>query len=145
MQLCQNSFGNKLNQSLERIIFIGLNLALLVSTGIPLLLSTTQVISESERQLRYQQFIDEVDETILFAERNQIFTTKEISVPENLTMSAQYNQLVFRFYLSSWFIISRSYGRNITVEGPSAPGPYLLCVSIDALSIEVLFQHSGGF
>lgn len=144
MRLCQNSFGNDLNQSLERIVFIGLNLALLVSTGIPLLLSTTQVISESERQLRYRQFIDEVDETILFADQNQVFTTKQISVPENLTVTAQYNQLVFRFYLGSWFITTRSYEHNMTVEGPTTPGPHLLCISLEELSIRVLFQPSRG-
>jgi len=131
-----------LNQSLERIIFIGLNLALLVSTGIPLLLSTTQVISESEQLLRYEQFIEEVDKAILFAEQNQVFTTRQVSVPENITITAQYNQLVFRFYLGSWFAATRSYARNITVEGPTTPGPYLLCISLEELNIRVLFQRS---
>ena len=134
-----------MNQSLERIVFIGLNLALLVSAGIPLLLSVTHVISESEQQLRYQQFIDEVDETILFAERTELFTTKHVSVPENLTMTSKQNRLEFRFYLNSWFLITRSYERNITVEGPSAPGAYVLCVSVDEFIIQVLFQRSGGF
>jgi hypothetical protein len=129
---------------LERIIFIGLNLALLVSAGVPLLLSTTQILSESERQLEYQQFIDEVDKTILFAEQNQVSTTRQISVPENLSVSAQYNQLVFRFYLGSWFVTTRSYEHNMTVEGPTAPGPHLLCVSIEGVSIRVLFQPSRG-
>jgi hypothetical protein len=133
-----------LNQSLERIIFIGLNLALLVSAGIPLLLSTTQVISEGERQLEYQQFIDEVDKTILFAEQNQVSTTRQISVPENLTVTAQYNQLVFRVYLGSWLVTTRSYEHNMTVEGPTAPGPHLLCISVEDVSIRVLFQPSRG-
>lgn len=133
-----------MNQSLERIIFIGLNLALLVSAGIPLLLSTTQVISEGERQLEYQQFIDEVDKTILFAEQNQVSTTRQISVPENLTVTAQYNQLVFRVYLGSWLVTTRSYEHNMTVEGPTAPGPHLLCISVEDVSIRVLFQPSRG-
>ena len=133
-----------MNQSLERIIFIGLNLALLVSAGIPLLLSTTQVISEGERQLEYQQFIDEVDKTILFAEQNQVSTTRQISVPENLTVTAQYNQLVFRVYLGSWLVTTRSYEHNMTVEGPTAPGPHLLCISVEDVSIRVMFQPSRG-
>lgn len=133
-----------MNQSLERIVFIGLNLALLVSTGVPLLLSTTQVISETARQLEYQQFIDEVDEAILFAEHNQVSTTREISVPENITLTAQYNQLVFKFYLGSWFVTTRSYEHNMTVEGPTAVGPHLLWVSMEDEGIQVLFQPSRG-
>jgi hypothetical protein len=121
-----------------------LNLALLVSAGIPLLLSTTQVISESERQLEYQQFIDEVDKTILFAEQNKVSTTRQISVPENLSITAQYNQLVFRFYLGSWLVTTRSYEHNMTVEGPTAPGLHLLCIFVEDVSIRVLFQPSRG-
>jgi hypothetical protein len=129
-----------LNQSLERIVFIGLNLALLVSTGIPLLLLTTQVISEATQQMEYQQFIDEVDEAVLFAEQNQASTMREISVPENITVTAQYNQLAFKFYLGSWFVITRSYEHNVTVEGPKAVGPHLLLISIEGEGIRVLFQ-----
>jgi len=133
-----------LNQSLERILFIGLNLALLVSAGIPLLLSTTQVISEGERQLEYQQFIDEVDKTILFAEQNQVSTTRQVSVPANLNVTAQYNQLVFRFYMGGWLVTTRSYEHNMTIEGPKAPGLHLLSISVEDVSIRVLFQPSRG-
>ena len=123
-------------------MLIGLNLALLVSTGIPLLLSTSQIISESERQLAYQQFIDEVDEVILHVEQNQVFTTKQISVPDNITVSSHQNQLVFRFYLSNWFVTTRSYDYDITVEGPASSGAYLLSVSLQESGIHVLFQPS---
>ena len=115
-----------------------------MSAGIPLLLSTTQVISEGERQLEYQQFIDEVDKTILFAEQNQVSTTRQVSVPENLSIAAQHNQLVFRFYIGSWLVTTRSYEHNMTVEGPEAPGLHLLCISVEDVSIRVLFQPSRG-
>jgi hypothetical protein len=131
-----------MNQSLERIVFIGLNLALLASTGIPLLVSTTQIISESERQLEYQQFIDEVDEMILYVQQNQVSATRQVSIPNNITVSALHNQLVFRFYLNTWFVVTRSYEYNITVEGPAGPGSHLLSVSLRELIIQVLFQLS---
>lgn len=129
-----------MNQSLERIIFIGLNLTLIISIGLPLLLSTTHVITETEQQLIYQQFINDVDETILFADQNQISVIRKINVPKNLTMETQLNQLIFQFFSGDWYVIHRSYRCMIILDAPSVNGPHLIQVNATTDTIHVSFQ-----
>ena len=129
-----------MNQSLEKIVFIGLNLIILTSIGLPLLFSTTQVLNELEHQLVYHKFIDEVDESILLAYENRIDLTRSIEVPPNLTISAESNQLVFRFFYNSWHVTSRSYQCMINVEGPIISGPHLLTINATDTIITIRFQ-----
>lgn len=129
-----------MNQSLEKIVFIGLNLTILASIGLPLLFSTTQVLNELEQQLVFHQFIDEVDESVLLAYENRITLTRSIEVPPNLTISAESNQLVFRFYYNSWHVTSRSYQCMISVEGPVKSGPHIMTINATDTIIAIRFQ-----
>lgn len=130
-----------MNQSLEKLIIIGLNLSILVSVGIPLLATTTQVLIEAESQLEIQQFIDEVDATLLFAEENWLSTDQPIYVPPNITISSHHNHLLFRFFIyNSWHMVVRSYKHNITVDGPVTPGPHVLHVTVNTSTFHLHFE-----
>jgi hypothetical protein len=129
-----------LNQSLEKIIFIGLNLTLFVSVGVPLLLSTTQVITESEQQIAIQQFINEVDESVLFSDQNGIPVTSTIYVPVNVTVASQNHHLIFTFYYERWHTTALIYEHEVIVEGPTSPGPHYLEVTVDDVYLYVLFD-----
>ncbi|MCW3988410.1 MAG: hypothetical protein NWE87_08900, partial [Candidatus Bathyarchaeota archaeon] len=120
-----------MNQSLEKIIFIGLNLTLFVSVGIPLLLSTTQVITESEQQIAIQQFINEVDEGVFFSDQNGIPVTRTIYVPVNITVTSQHHHLIFTFFYERWYTTARIYQHKVTVDGPTSPGPHFLEITLD--------------
>lgn len=132
-----------MNQSLEKIIIIGLNLTILVSIGIPLLLSTTQIISEAEQQLIYQQFIDEVDETIIFAEQNWVSLNQTLNVPANISIEAQNHRLVFKFFCNGWHITTRSYQVKITIMGPTTDGPHLLQITAGDAHLHIIFKPSS--
>ncbi len=129
-----------MNQSLEKIIFIGLNLTLFVSVGVPLLLSTTQVITESEQQIAIQQFINEVDESVLFADQNGIPVTSTIYVPVNVTVTSDNHHLIFTFYYERWHTTALIYQHEVTVEGPTSPGPHYLDVTVDDVYLYVVFD-----
>jgi hypothetical protein len=133
-----------LNQSLEKLIIIGLNLTILVSVGLPLLLSTTQIISEAEQQLIYQRFIDEVDETIIFAEQNWISLNQTINVPANISIEAQNQRLVFKFFYNEWHITSRSYQVRIILTGPTTDGPNLFKIITGDAQLYIFFETSHG-
>lgn len=133
-------YGTNLNQSLEKIVFIGLNLVLIISIGLPLLFTTTQVISETEQSLLYQGFIQDVDETIVFADQNRILVTREIDVPDNMTLEAEYNQLVFKYFMDRWYVISRSYRCVINLNGPQSKGQHLLEVNATDTMIIINFS-----
>lgn len=132
-------YGTNLNQSLEKIVFIGLNLVLIISIGLPLLFTTTQVISETEQSLLYQGFIQDVDETIVFADQNRIHVTREIDVPDNMTLEVEYNQLVFKYFMDRWYVISRSYRCVINLNGPQSKGQHRLEVNATNTMIIINF------
>jgi hypothetical protein len=130
-----------LNQSLEKIIFIGLNLTLFVSVGVPLLLSTTQVITESEQQIAIQHFINEVDENVLFSDQNGIPITTTIYVPVNITVTSQQHHLIFTFYYERWHTTALIYQHQVIVEGPTCSGPHYLEVTVDDVNLYVVFER----
>jgi hypothetical protein len=136
----QAKYGTTLNQSLEKVAIIGINLFLLVSVGLPLLFTTTEVIIETEQSLRYQHCIQEIDEAILLADQNRIPITKEIAIPVNLTLKAEFNQLIFKYYLDGWFVISRSYRCYITVDGFNQGQVNLLHVNANDTTICLQFE-----
>jgi hypothetical protein len=130
-----------MNQSLEKIIFIGLNLTLFVSVGIPLLLSTTQVITESEQQLAIQQFIDEVDESVFFSDQNGIPVTRTIYVPVNVTVTSQHHHIIFTFFYERWHTTALIYQHEVILDGPSSPGLHHLEVTVDDVNLYVQFEQ----
>ena len=83
-----------------------------------------------------------IDETINLAVQRHAPITRTINVPTNLTVTAQYNQLIFKFFYNSWFITTRYYQYNITIEGPTTFGPHNLFVTVDATGIYILFELS---
>jgi len=131
-----------LNQSLEKIIIIGLNLTILVSIGFPLFLSTTQILSEAEQQMIYQEFIDEVDETIIFAEQNWLSLNQTLNVPANISIEAQNQQLIFKFFCNGWYITTRTYQVKITIIGPNTTGPHLLQILTGDAQLNIFFKPS---
>ncbi len=130
-----------MNQSLEKIVIIGLNLTLLVSIGIPLLFTTTQVLSQSEQTIEFQQFVQDIDELILRADQNRSYLTTQIIVPPNVTLEAVSNQLVFKVYLENWHIITRTYRCSLQISGLSHSGYYHLSINATESIILITFQR----
>lgn len=129
-----------MNQSLEKVVIIGLNLLLLVSVGLPLLFTTTEVITETEQSLIYQHCIQVIDEAILLADQNRIPITREIAIPVNLTLEAEFNLLIFKYYLDGWFVITRSYRCFIVVDGFNQNQVHLLHVNANDTTICLQFE-----
>ncbi|MFW9830250.1 MAG: hypothetical protein ACFFD8_00510 [Candidatus Thorarchaeota archaeon] len=129
-----------MNQSLEKIVIIGLNLTLLITIGLPLLITTTQVISESEQSIVFQNFVNDVDSSILLADQSGESVSVRVVVPSNVTLEAEYNQLIFKVYLDSWYIITRTYRYTIFLVGPSHSGLHLLTITPTNSSLQILFQ-----
>lgn len=119
-----------------------MNLSILVSIGLPLLLSTTQILSEAEQQMIYQDFIDEVDKTVIFAEQNWISLNQTLNVPTNISIEAQNQQLVFKFFCNGWHITTRSYQVKITIMGPTTDGPHLLQIFTGDAQLNIIFEPS---
>lgn len=135
-----DTFEKKLNQSLEKIVIIGLNLTLLVTIGIPLLFTTTDVLSQSEHVIEFQQFVQELDELILTNEQEQSFQTAQIIVPPNLTLEAVNNQLIFKVYIQDWHILTRTYRHSLQVIGPIYAGHNQVSINATDLAILISFQ-----
>jgi len=133
-------FGTFVNQSLEKIIIIGLNLTLLVTIGVPLFLTTTQVITETEQSLSFQQFVNDVDETILVADYNRTIQTRPLIIPSNITLETEYNQLIFKIYIDSWHILTRTYRCTILLSGSIIGGLQILTVNATDTVIQVIIQ-----
>lgn len=129
-----------MNQSLEKIIIIGLNLTLLFTVGIPLLFTTSQVIFVTDQSLTFQQFINDIDETILTADESQTALVKTIIVPNNVSLEAEFNQLIFKVYLDSWYIITRTYRCTIFLTAPLGSGVHILTVNASVSSIQIVFE-----
>jgi hypothetical protein len=130
-----------LNQSLEKIVIIGLNLTLLVTIGVPLLITTTNVLSQSEQAIAFQQFVQDIDELILTADHERIFLTTQIFVPANLTLEAVNNQLIFKIYLENWHIVTRTYRCSLQISGLSDLGYHQLSVNATESIILITFQR----
>lgn len=129
-----------MNQSLEKIIIIGLNLTLLITIGLPLLITTTQVISESEQSIIFQQFVLDVDETIQIADQSRTSISVQVMVPSNVSLEAELNQLIFKVYLGSWYIITRTYRCTILLSGPISNGLHLMTITSTNTSLQITFQ-----
>ena len=129
-----------MNQSLEKIIIIGLNLTLLVTIGLPLLLATNQVISDTQQTVEFHQFVQEVDETILLADQNQSNITKHIIVPSNVSLSIEHTQLIFKIYLGSWQMAARTYRLPLQLVGPTQNGLHWLSVNATTTFISIAFH-----
>ncbi len=132
---------NKLNQSLEKIVIIGLNLTLLVVIGVPLLFSSVQIISDSDQSITFQYFIQDLDESILLADQSRTKITRQIMVPENVSIDAVHNQLVFKIHLETWHIITRTYRCPIQLDGPTQSGNHLLSINVTEITIQITFQR----
>ena len=130
-----------MNQSLEKIVIIGLNLTLLIAIGVPLLFSTTQVISQSEQAISFQQFVQNIDDLILTADQERTQITTQIVVPENVTIEAVNNQLIFKVFLKDWHIVTRIYRCLLQVVGYSQAGYYQLSISATESIIVIEFQR----
>ncbi|MFX0169286.1 MAG: hypothetical protein ACFE89_08040 [Candidatus Hodarchaeota archaeon] len=129
-----------MNQSLEKIIIIGLNLTLLVTIGVPLLFATTQVISETEHTVAFQNFVQEVDETILLADQGQSVIVKQVFVPVNVSILTENTQLIFKIYLGSWQMAARTYRCPLQLSSPTQSGLHWLTVNATSSSISISFQ-----
>lgn len=129
-----------MNQSLEKIVIIGLNLSLLVTIGLPLLFNTGQLLHQSEQAIAFQQFVQNIDELILSADNQQTCLTTEIFVPANLTLEAVNNQLIFKVYLDNWHIITRTYRSSLMISGLNQPGYYQLLINATESAIQLIFQ-----
>lgn len=130
-----------MNQSLEKIIIIGLNLTLLVAIGVPLLFSTTQIISQSEQTITFQNFVHEVDEAILTADQERVTQTKQIIIPTNVSLEVVNTQLIFKIYLDDWHMVSRTYRCPIQIDGIIHSGAHRLTVSVSDTLILLTFER----
>lgn len=135
-----DSIGIELNQSLEKIVLIGLNLILLISIGVPLFLTTTQVISETEQSLMFEQFVQDVDESVLQADQSQNLFSKRIIVPANVSLECENNQLIFKTYLNSWYIITRTYRCPILLTASPEIGVNRLIIAVNETLIQIAFE-----
>jgi hypothetical protein len=135
-----DSIGTELNQSLEKIVLIGLNLTLIIAIGVPLFFTTTQVISETEQSLSFQQFVQDVDETILQADQSQTTLTKHIIVPANVSLECEKNQLIFKTYMTSWYIVTRTYRCPIFLTSSPEMGSNKLIITVNETLIQITFQ-----
>lgn len=135
-----NSIGTELNQSLEKIVLIGLNLILLIAIGVPLFLTTTQVISEAEQSLLFEQFVQEVDDSIHQADQGQTTVTKQIIVPANVSLECENNQLIFKTYLNSWYVVTRTYRCPISLTASPQKGANRLIIAANETLIQITFQ-----
>ncbi|MFX0078411.1 MAG: hypothetical protein ACFE8O_04155 [Candidatus Hermodarchaeota archaeon] len=129
-----------MNQSLEKIIIIGLNLTLLVTIGVPLFLTTTQIITETEQSLSFQQFVNDVDEIILVADFNRTIQKRQLIIPGNVTLETEYNQLIFKIFIDSWHIITRTYRCTIRLSGSVKSGLQIFTVNATDTVIQVTIQ-----
>ena len=130
-----------MNQSLEKILIIALNLSLLVTIGLPLLFTTTQVLTQSEEAQEFQQFVQNIDESILTADHDQTSLTIQVIVPTNVTLEAVNNQLIFRVYLERWHIVTRIYRCPLQVIGLSSTGFHQLSIDATEFVIRLTFQQ----
>ncbi len=129
-----------MNQSLEKIVIIGLNLTLLITIGVPLLFSTTQVLTQSEEIIAFQDFVQEVDQSIITADQERVFLTRLLFIPNNVTIEPVNNQLIFKIYLDDWHIVIRTYRCQIQVLGLLHSGGHQLSVNATESLILVNFQ-----
>ena len=129
-----------MNQSLEKIVIIGLNLTLLITIGVPLLFSTTQVLTQSEEIIAFQDFVQEVDQSIITADQERIFLTRLLFIPNNVTIEPVNNQLIFKIYLDDWHLVIRTYRCQIQVLGLLHSGNHQLSVNATDSIILVNFQ-----
>lgn len=129
-----------MNQSLEKIVIIGLNLTLLITIGVPLLFSTTQVLTQSEEIIAFQDFVQEVDQSIITADQERVFLTRLLFVPNNVTIEPVNNQLIFKIYLDDWHLVIRTYRCQIQVLGLLHSGGHQLSVNATESLIRVNFQ-----
>ncbi len=129
-----------MNQSLEKIVIIGLNLTLLITIGVPLLFSTTQVLTQSEEIIAFQDFVQEVDQSIITADQERVFLTRLLFIPNNVTIEPVNNQLIFKIYLDDWYLVIRTYRCQIQVLGMLHSGGHQLSVNATESLILVNFQ-----
>jgi hypothetical protein len=129
-----------LNQSLEKIIIIGLNLTLLLTIGVPLLFSTTHVLTQSEQMVTFQNFVQDVDQSIITADQERGFLSRPLFVPNNVTVEPVNDQLIFKIYLDDWHIVTRTYRCHIQVIGTFHSGNYQLSVNSTESLILVNFE-----
>jgi hypothetical protein len=111
-----------------------------VTIGIPLLFTTTEVLSQSEQVKAFQQFVQEIDELVLTNEQAHTYQTTQIIVPPNLTLDAVNNQLVFKIYIQDWHIVSRTYSCSLQVFGPIYEGLNQVSINATELVILISFQ-----
>ena len=130
-----------MNQSLEKIVIIALNLTLLITIGLPMLFTTTQVLTQSEQALTFQQFVQDIDESILTADQERNHLTIQVNVPMNVSLEAVNNQLIFKVHLESWDIVTRTYRCSLEVNGLSSTGYYQLFINATELVIQLDFQQ----
>jgi hypothetical protein len=131
-----------LNQSLEKILIIALNLTLLVTIGLPLLFTTTQVLTQSEEAQTFQQFVQDIDESILTADYERTCLTVHVNVPPNVTLDTVNNQLIFKVNLEKWHIVTRIYRCPVTVSGLSSNGFHQLSINATEFLIQLTFQQT---
>lgn len=130
-----------MNQSLEKIVIIALNLTLLVTIGLPMLFTTTQVLIQSEQALTFQQFVQDIDESIIAADQERSYLILQVTVPPNVTLEAVNNQLLFKVYLGNWHIITRTYRCLLQVNGLFTTGYHQLSINATELVIRLTFQQ----
>jgi hypothetical protein len=129
-----------LNQSLEKIVIIGLNLTLLLTIGVPLLFSTTHVLIQSEQMITFQNFVQDVDQSIITADQERGFLSRPLFVPNNVTLEPVNNQLIYKIYLDDWHLVTRTYRCQIQIIAPSHSGNYQLSVNSTESLILINFE-----
>jgi hypothetical protein len=129
-----------LNQSLEKIVIIGLNLTLLVTIGVPLLFTTTQVLTQSEQLIAFQDFVQGTDQSILTADQTRSYLTTQLYVPNNVTLETVHNQLIFKIYLGEWHVITKTYRCPLYIISPIDSGTHQLSVNATESLILVTFE-----
>ena len=129
-----------MNQSLEKILIIGLNLTLLITIGVPLLFSTTQVLTQSEQIIAFQDFVQDVDQSIITTDQERGAFSRLIFVPDNVTIASVNNQIIFKIYLDDWHVVTRTYRCQIQLIGALHSGSHQLSVNATESLIVVNFQ-----
>ena len=106
-----------------------------------MLFSTTQIISQSEQTITFQQFVQDVDESILTADQERGFVTLQISIPANVSLEVENNQLIFKVFLDTWHLVTRTYRCPIQISGQLSQGIHQLSVHATEELILITFQQ----
>ncbi|MHA1959758.1 MAG: hypothetical protein ACW99U_05980 [Candidatus Thorarchaeota archaeon] len=131
------------SRSLEKMMLIAIGLTTAVIVGVPVLMYTMDIISNTSILETAEAFAARVHNLTSMVDNGQVNDTAvEVNVPLGIKLSAQDSTLTITLMdedsvLTSW---SAGYTRNINLVAPNIPGIYLLWIQVDGDFLEITFS-----